>query len=139
MAGITEIRGGNMRRALATGGNTIMADRTVIYEVGVVHVGGNPCRGGMAVIALLRCHNVRRRFTTGRHIVMATGTGADNLGVIYRAGCDRRPRRYSCVVAGITLIGSIDMVGRFTGCRHAIVATNTGSNQLRVIHRRRLY
>ena len=93
MAGITEIRGGNMRRALAASGNTIMADRAVIYEVGMVHVGRNPCRGGMAVIALLRCHNVRRRFTTGRHIVMATGTGADNLGVIYRAGCDRRPRR----------------------------------------------
>ena len=88
-----------------------MTDRAVIHEIGVVDVGRYPCRGGMAVVALLRSNNVGRRFTTGGHIVMTTGTGANDLCMIDGARRDGRPRRQSRVMTGIALIRGINMGG----------------------------
>ena len=124
---------------LATGGNTIVANGTVIHEVGVINTGGHPNTGGMAVITLLGRYNVRRWLTASSHIVVTTGTCANDLRVIYGTGCDGRPGCQTGIMTGIALVCRINMRSGLTGCGHAIVTTDAGTNQLGMIYCRRLH
>lgn len=128
-----------MRRALATGGNAVVTDRTVIHKISMVNIGRHPCRSRMTIVALLRRNNMRGRLAAGRDIIMATGAGANDLRVIHGAWRYRRPQFRRDAVTRVALVGSADMGCRFTRGDYAIVATDTRSGQLRMVHSGRLH
>lgn len=51
------------------------------------------------------------RFTRGNSAVMAAGAGANNLRMIHGIGRHRRPVGGKLLVAGITYIGCVDVIG----------------------------
>lgn len=93
------------------------------------------CRSGlMTGITRVSTVNVVRRFTRGRRPVMTAGAGTDDLRMIHIRRCHRRPGCGSRLVARITGIAGIYMIGGFTTGNDAVVATGTSPNNLRVIY-----
>lgn len=78
-------------------------------------------------------------FTTGGGAIVTTETGADYLIMIHCIGGHRCPGCRTRQVAGVTRIGAIDMVGRFSTGNRAVVTTGAGANHMAMIHRARLY
>lgn len=65
---------------------------------------------------------------------MATGACANDLRVIHISIHNRNPRRGSRLMAGIAGIGGIDVVGAFTTGNSTVVATDTTTHYLGMIH-----
>lgn len=134
MAGFTDIAGIQMRGALATGGNTVMATNTVVDYRCMVH-GCNRYPGQFTVagITFQRGGNMRWPFARGNNVIVTARTNADYLRVIHGAGGHRYPGIRSRQVAGFAHVSTVNMRGGFATGNNAIMATDTGAQYLVMI------
>lgn len=108
-------------------------DFVVIH--GVVGDGLPGCRTWRVTgIASITAVNVVSTLAGCDNAIVATDTSADDLVMIYCTAIDRRPRRWSRLVAGVTAITGIDMIHALAGCHNTIVTTDTAAIHLCMIH-----
>ena len=119
----------DVRQSLTDGIHAVVATNTVIHDVDVVEVGGQPRDCRVAVIAVIAAGYVRRVFA-GRYYAVVTGAaGANDLGMV--DGVNRYPDvRRMTVLANIGRLDMRQVLARSVG---AIVATGTVARNIYVI------
>jgi len=84
MAILANIGRQHVGRSLANSIGTVVAANTVVHDVDVVEVGGQPGNGGMAVIAIIAAGDVGRVFSGRYDAVMTRAAGTNDLCVVDR-------------------------------------------------------
>ena len=120
-------------QALACRIGTVVAADAVAGDIDVVEVCRAPPRGRMAVVAVVAAREVRRVLATRQHAVMAGETGAEHLRMV-DGGCRCVGNR---VVAVLTNVGCVDVIGGLAGCIDAVMAGEATSGDIAVIENRR--
>jgi len=82
VAVLANIGGIDMRRVLARSLRPVVTADAVVGDVGVIKVGGDPCVGRMAVVAVVAAGNVGRGLAGGGVAVMAGEAGANDLCMV---------------------------------------------------------
>lgn len=100
-----------MVRRPAGGLHTVMAGGAARDNAVVTELSRQPAEIGMTIGAAIVHRHMMRWFTRRLHIVVAINTCAKNLSVIHTPDVLPQSRR----MAGITLVGTIDMGNRFSG------------------------
>ena len=139
MTGVAHVCAVNVGRTLATGNAAIMAGDAVTRKCGMIrrttHNNGGPVCGNMASVTLLSGGKMCRPLALRDHTIMATRAHTNDLGMIHGGSGNGCPYRELCLgVAGITHIGTVDVVGALGGGDSTVVATGTGTGNLVVIH-----
>ena len=68
---------------------------------------------------------------------MATRTNSNHLGMIHGAGCNRGPRQWRFLVAGITEVGTRNMIRTLAAGCYAIMTYRAIIKEVSMIHARR--
>jgi len=135
MTGITDVRCVDMCRPFTTRSYTIVTGNTVVDETSVVHRSWNPLLGTVTDVTFIGGRNVGRSFTGGNYIIVTTGAHTQNFRMVHTTLRNRRPWRGCWRMAGFTYIGGINVIGTFSRSDHTIMTTETGTNNLSMIHR----
>ena len=135
MAGLAQIGGGDMRRALASGNRAVVAGATGVRGKTVIKHRHQPIHRGVAGLTNGRGRYVGGTLARGNYAVMTTFTAAIHLRVVHRGHRHPTHRR----VTGVALHRGIDVGGILAGGHHAIVATLAGAHGFIVVHRGRGY
>ena len=115
MTVITQVRGINVICTFTTGLNTIMAGNTAIgRQRCMVNRSGYPLLCTMTHIALFAGGDVSRTFTSSNQIIVTAGTNPDYLIVVYGTVGNRCPWCWVHCMAGVAVIGGINVIGTFT-------------------------
>lgn len=140
VTGFANSTGIDMKRALARGDDTVMAAKTGAIHLGVIHGSRryrHPRRGSglVATAAQSAAINVGSTTTTGANTIVATETDTCHLAVIHCSLDHWRPGHRTRSVAGITLVSTGNMGGRFALCSNSIVTTATSTYGLTMVYR----
>ncbi len=139
VAGVTHIRGIQMTGTFTTCGYAVMTGNTVVHKRRVIDSRGYPLLRTMTDITFVCRGHMRGSFSLCNDIVVTTGADTEYFVMIYFIVCYRYPGCRSRLMTGVAHISGINVVRSFTGGDRTIMATGTGSNHLRMIHRPRLY
>lgn len=144
MTGVALIGAGDMGAGFAAGGGTVVATDAGTGNLGMVHIGGShrhPTRRWrtMAGIALIRSGNMRGRTAAGGGAVMTTDAVTDDLTVIHIDHGHRNPAGRRRTVTPVAGIGGGDMGRRAAAGDDRIMATDTGADDLGMVHVRWLH
>ena len=132
MASFTNQLCWNVIQTLANGNGSIVTTIATTNRLSVIHSHcWHPNHVGVAVLTQVRGINMHSVLTTSSYPVVTGNTGSSNTGVIKSHVSPVRGD-----VAGIARFDGDDVRRPFTDSNGAIVATFTGANDLRVIHRR---
>lgn len=119
----------DVRRSLTDGIGAVVATNTVIHDVDVVEVGGQPRDCRVAVIAVIAAGYMRRVFAGRNYAVVTGAAGANDLGMV--DGVNRYPDvRRMAVLANIGRLDMRQVLARSIG---AVVATGTVACDIYVI------
>jgi len=83
MAILTDIRRLNVGKVFASGVDAVVATETTARDVVVIEEGGNPARGGVAVVAVVTASDVVGVFACRNGPVMTGSAGTQYLQMIY--------------------------------------------------------
>ena len=124
MAILADVRCLDVRRSLTDGICAVVATNTVIHDVDVVEVGGQPRDCRVAVIAVIAARDMRRVFAGRNCAVMTGAAGTNDLGVVDEV------RRYPDVrgMAVFAHIGRLDVRQVLARSVGAVVATDAIAN-----------
>ena len=67
-------------------------------------------------------------------VIVTTDAGSNHLGMINGTGLNRRKWDWPRLMAGVTGVGGINVISRFTDCHCSVVTTETGANDLCMIY-----
>ena len=137
VAGVAGIGGKHVLAGLAAGIEAVMATDAIVGIAGVVRrsAAGKPAGGGMAAVAFGRGRHMGGTLAGGGHAVVATAADTDHLGMIDAGGGHRLPGGREFVVAGVAIVGAVDMGQQFTAGIDAVMATEAITGEQSVIRR----
>ena len=113
VAHLTLIAGGHMGWAFTAGDNGVVTTDAIIDDRCMIHSRWQPLGGAVARAAIVDRRYVVVVLATGDNAIVTTFTSATHLGVIHGAVRHRRPRQRAALVAGLAIVGSIDVTPRF--------------------------
>lgn len=122
-----------------TASDTAIVTGLATCDFTVVHIDAGPAarRRNMASAAIVRGGGMVTRLAWRRGIIMAGHAGADHLIMVNILRRYRNPGRRTGLVTGRTVVGGINMSAAFAGGAITIMATDTGTKDLRMINRGR--
>lgn len=139
MAGVTHIRRIQVIGAFTTCGYTVMTGNTVVHKRRVIDSRGYPLLRTVTDITFVCRGHMRGSFSLCNDIVVTTRADTEYFGMIYTALRYRHPGCRPRQVAGVAHIGGINVRRSFAGGNRAIMTTDTGADDLRMIHCPRLH
>lgn len=124
--------------AVFTTGDTTIMTRFATGDFAVIHIDTGPAarRRNMTGAAIVSRGGMITRFTRRRGIIVTGHTGTDDFIVIHVLCRHRYPRRWSRLVTGSAVVGGVDVATTFASGCVAIMATDTGTKDLRMINGR---
>lgn len=111
-----------------------MTADAITRERRVIDGRAQPLAGVMAGIAFRAGRHMVRPLARGDHIVVAAAAGADDLGMIHRRRRHRLPGNGTGLMAAIAQLAAANMVRRLTAGDDAVVTTETGADDLGMVH-----
>ena len=88
----------------------------------------------MTAVTVVRGIRMVTGFALGNTVVVTAGAGTNNLCMVNIARLYRRKGCRARIMTGITGVGAVNMVAWFTNRCCSIVTTETGTNDLCMIH-----
>ena len=118
-----------MQRTFARRIRAVVAADTIVDDVCVIKVGGQPGDSCMAVVAVFAARNMRRMFADCCYAIVTGPTAAQYLGMVHRYS--RHPGIRA--VAIFADIGSQCVRRVFAGCSNAVMAVTATAGDVGVI------
>ncbi len=118
-----------MRRVLAGRIRTVMTGHAIARDIDVIEICGQPCGGGMAIVAVITARDMHRVFSGRSNAIVTSAAAAQYLSMVDSG--HRLPD--GCAVAVLADVRCLNVRCAFTGRVRAIMAGHTVTGNIDVI------
>jgi len=126
---LADVRCLYMRRVLARRIRGVVTGHAIACDIDVIEICGQPCGGGMAIVAVITARDMHRVFSGRSNAIMTSAAVAQYLSMVDSG--HRPPDR--CAVAVLADVRRLNVRRVFAGCVRAVMAGHTVAGDICVI------